>query len=503
MKKSHRIIGIFAAAMVAAASLTLSGCGDADTPDEQITTDAEGQIYLSSNSLFSYTLNADGKTATLISYNGDAASVILNRIDSRIAITAIADGAFAGNTNLTKVELDEGILAIGEQAFYGCTSLESIVFRGNSKLQRIEENAFEGCVELKSFAIPASLKTIGAEAFLDCRNALIDFSKATGLTSIGEYAFSFCGSASTSDFTVTLPENLSEIGTGAFYGATKISAFEVSEKNPNYSAKNGILYNKSGDVLVLYPAAIGVGEEFTVPNGVSSIAGGAFAGAGITKITLPEGFISIGGSAFYNAYALQTVVIPESIESIGSFAFLECGELTSISIPDGTKLGSYLFRSCAKLTDVRLPADLTAIPDGLFDSCAKLASITLPQNITEIGQFAFNYCTSLTEIDIPKTVKTIKGYAFRNCASLKNIDVSSASEIGDFTFQYCAKLESADISGISEIPAYMFEGASPTPSPKSEIMRSLAVNIFPLSSFPKPSNRSVTMPLQNAAHSPK
>ena len=110
MKKSHRIIGIFAAAMVAAASLTLSGCGDADTPDEQITTDAEGQIYLSSNSLFSYTLNADGKTATLISYNGDAASVILNRIDSRIAITAIADGAFAGNTNLTKVELDEGIL---------------------------------------------------------------------------------------------------------------------------------------------------------------------------------------------------------------------------------------------------------------------------------------------------------------------------------------------------------------------------------------------------------
>ena len=196
MKKSYRIIGALAAATIAAASLTLSGCNDAGEPNEEVSIDTEGQIYLSDNSLFSYTLNKNDGTATLVSYNGDAASVILNRIDGRYTISAIAEGAFAGNQNLTKIELGEDIRAIGEGAFYGCIKLETVVFRGKSKLQLIENNAFESCVKLKTFAIPASLKTIGAEAFLDCTSATIDFSEATGLTTIGEYAFSFCGTAS-------------------------------------------------------------------------------------------------------------------------------------------------------------------------------------------------------------------------------------------------------------------------------------------------------------------
>ena len=115
---------------------------------------------------------------------------------------------------------------------------------------------------------------------------------------------------------------------------------------------------------MLYPAAIGINEEFTVPANVKTIAGGAFAGAGITKIILPEGFASIGGSAFYGAYALQSIEIPDSIESIGSFAFLECTKLTEIAIPDGTTLGTYLFRSCTALE--------SAVASACTDRCEKL-----------------------------------------------------------------------------------------------------------------------------------
>ena len=138
MKKAYRIISVLAAAAITAASLALTGCGDTTPPDEEVTIETEGQVYLSDNSLYTYTLNKDN-TATLVAYNGDAASVVLNRIDGRYIITAIAEGAFAGNTNIKKIELDKDIRAIGEGAFYSCTKLETVEFRGTSTLQIIEQ----------------------------------------------------------------------------------------------------------------------------------------------------------------------------------------------------------------------------------------------------------------------------------------------------------------------------------------------------------------------------
>ena len=105
MKKAYRIISVLAAAAITAASLALTGCGDTAPTDEEVTIETEGQAYLSANALYTYTLNNDN-TATLIAYNGDAASVVLNRIDGRYTITAIAEGAFAGNTSIKKIELD-------------------------------------------------------------------------------------------------------------------------------------------------------------------------------------------------------------------------------------------------------------------------------------------------------------------------------------------------------------------------------------------------------------
>ncbi|MBQ9747470.1 MAG: leucine-rich repeat protein [Clostridia bacterium] len=457
MKKAYRFLGLLAAAAITAVTLTLSaGCGD--VPSDVPTIETDGQIYHSKNSLFSYTLNDDNK-ATLITYRGNETKVIVNVIDGK-QVVAIAEGAFIGNTSIKELEISDKVRAIGKAAFADCTALESVTFRGTPTLARIEESAFSGCTALKSFAIPASLSTIGDEAFMNCKNASIDFSGAKGLTEIGAYAFSFCGSASETQFSVDLPVNLTKIGTGAFYGSLKIDAFSVSEQNTAYSSKDGILYNKAGDTLVLFPAAAYMGEEFTVPSSVRTIAGGAFAGAGIKRLVLPEGLTEIGGSAFYSAYAMESIVLPSTLKSIDSFAFLECVALKEIDIPDGTALGTYLFRSCSSLTRASLPRDLTELPDGIFDSCAKLTSVSIPDGVTVIGQFAFNYCTALPEIKIPQAVRTVRSYAFRNCQSLTAIDLSGVSEIGDFALQYCNKLTRADISGVTEIPAYLFEGAA-------------------------------------------
>jgi hypothetical protein len=320
------LIGLLAASLVATALLT-TGCdtNNENTEEQETVTENEAgeRIFKSRDSLFSYTLN-DNNEATLVGYAGEAANVVVNRIDGNQKIVAIGENAFAGNTKLKSVEISANVTTIANGAFTSCTALEKITFRGTSSLTTIGSGAFAGCAALSEFKLPASLKTIGADAFLDCANASIDFSEATSLEVIGDYAFSFCGTKANAPFTVSLPKNLNEIGHGAFYGCTKAIALEVDAANDAFSAKDGILYSKDGKTLVLYPPAANEGGSYTVSPDVRVIAGSTFAGTGLKNVIVSDGLEEIGGSAFYFAYQLESITLPKSLKKLGSYAFLEC-----------------------------------------------------------------------------------------------------------------------------------------------------------------------------------
>ncbi len=455
------LIGLLAASLTVC-TLFSAGCNDNTDADEQeiVTENAVGErVFRSKDSLYSYTLN-DNNEATITGYAGESASVIVNRIDGNYKVVAIGENAFANNKKIKTVELSDAVKVIGDGAFTSCTALESITFRSKPALQKIGDGAFAGCTALTAFRLPSSLKTIGADAFLDCTKATIDFSEASALESIGDYAFSFCGTKSTENFTVVIPENLTDIGHGAFYGCTTVNAFDVDAANTVFSVKDGILYSKDGKTLVLYPPAANQGGAYTVPSDVRVIAGSAFAGTGLKSVTVSEGVEEIGGSAFYYAYNLENVSLPSTLKTLGSYAFLDCAALKEANIPENTEIGAFVFRNCTALTSVTLPSRMDTIPEGLFDSCSALTAVTLPEGITSIGQFAFNYCLKLSEITIPETVSTIGAYAFRNCQALTNIDISSVSALGDFAFQNCKALTAADISGLGEIPAFTFQGCT-------------------------------------------
>jgi hypothetical protein len=454
------LIGLLAASL-AVFTLFSAGC-QADAEEQETVTENEAgeRVFKSKDSLYSYTLN-DNKEATITGYAGESASVIVNRIDGNYKVVAIGENAFANNKKIKTVELSDSVKVIGNGAFTSCTALEKIEFRSNkSSLQKIGNGAFAGCTALTSFKLPASLKTIGADAFLDCAKATVDFSEAIALESIGDYAFSFCGTKAAEHFTVVIPEKLTDIGHGAFYGCTKVNAFDVADANTVFSVKDGILYSKDGKTLVLYPPAANEGASFTIPSDVRVIEGSAFAGTGLKSVIVSEGVEEIGGSAFYFAYNLESISLPSTLKTLGSYAFLDCAALKEANIPENTEVGAFVFRNCTALTSVTLPSRMDAIPEGLFDSCSALTAITLPEGITEIGQFAFNYCLKLSALDIPETVRTIGAYAFRNCQLLKNIDISFVTDLGDFAFQNCKAMTDADISGLSEIPAFAFQGCT-------------------------------------------
>ena len=76
-----------------------------------------------------------------------------------------------------------------------------------------------------------------------------------------------------------------------------------------------------------------------IPEGVESIADGAFEDSSIVKVTLPEGVISIGTAAFKNCTMLRTINIPESVMFIDDEAFYGCRRL-ELDIPSSVDIGS-------------------------------------------------------------------------------------------------------------------------------------------------------------------
>ena len=104
---------------------------------------------------FTYTVNADGETATVTGFNSATAEqltdgtyrVTIDMIDGYI-VTAIADGAFKGVSGVSEVYISNAVTTIGAEAFMNMGNLR-LVDIASGGLSVIGRSAFEnaGCVQ--------------------------------------------------------------------------------------------------------------------------------------------------------------------------------------------------------------------------------------------------------------------------------------------------------------------------------------------------------------------
>jgi hypothetical protein len=128
-------------------------------------------------------------------------------------MTAILQGAFAGNTAITSVNLSAAtsLAEIPAYAFAGCTALKTVILPDSCAA--VGEGAFSGCTALASLTAPG-LATVGDGAFEDCASlAALPPAAAT----LGDYAFAGTGLLAADLSGLTLSP-------GAFAGCTSLAS---------------------------------------------------------------------------------------------------------------------------------------------------------------------------------------------------------------------------------------------------------------------------------------
>ncbi len=238
-------------------------------------------------------------------------------------VTAIAAGAFLGNTAITRLVVPASIKTVGDFAFQGCTHLEEIELRGVTKLGTFDYQVFNGCTALKSITLPAAITTIGQNMFKNCKN----------LTS------------------VTFQGTVTYIDTQAFYGCEKLEG------------------------LTLNGALTYIGQKAFAESGIKTL-----------EVQMAEnGRIAQG--AFENCEALTTLSITGGIQYFASPILAGCTKLETLTLPfvgnynDSAKATDthfgYLFGKTAK--GYAIPTTLKtlnvkggSVELGAFENCGAL-----------------------------------------------------------------------------------------------------------------------------------
>ena len=103
-----------------------------------------------------------------ISFNGSELiipeKVINELVPKEYTVTGIGESAFLNSASIISVSIPATMKTIGNNAFQNCGNLTSLTFEGESQLKQISVQAFYNTV-LTTIDIPASVTSIGSSAF--------------------------------------------------------------------------------------------------------------------------------------------------------------------------------------------------------------------------------------------------------------------------------------------------------------------------------------------------
>ncbi len=420
----------------------------------------EGTTRITQADVHSGVINADTGERVSLSEGEVTIPRHILQGNTRYEVTGIDEYAFAGCSDLTKVEIPDSVTFIGAYAFAECTALESVKIP--SGVTRIEEGTFSGCGSLNEIDIPGSVQEIGANAFWYSGLTSIEIPGSVtrigsgafyyclkmtraniseGVQSIGEYAFGVTGLTE-----ATIPESVTNLEHCVFSECDKLKhvVFQC-----NVESLDGRIFHECTAL-----------ERVEITGDVKRIGNDAFYGLPkLSQVTLPDSLTEIGVSAFRACSSLKSLTIPESVTVIADAAFYESG-LESVTIPKNvTSLGDSVFYGCTELTEVRFACMIDSISRSMFEGCSSLEHVIVTESgkVTAIGSCAFQDLTSLSDVQLAEGLVSIGSSAFSGCSNLKNITLPESTRTIETSAFFGAGLESVTIpAGVTTLGSAVF-----------------------------------------------
>ncbi|MDD6071659.1 MAG: leucine-rich repeat domain-containing protein [Clostridiales bacterium] len=402
-----------------------------------------------------------------------------------------------------KIQFGTGLITIMQKAFIGTKQTGVIDLSKCTKLNDIQEKAFMGVDNLAKVKLPANTESmkIGNEAF-----AYPTKDYSTYLSAMG-------AGDSLEEGKIIIPEYVTEIGAGCFYGNTAITSIKIPAHVPYIGEytfdgckKLEDITFSSNDIAVTYIGDCAFRDTLTDAaflqymtklktigtqhisedavkeqndKGSSKITSLALGGQnsvvdddGQKKNNSNEKKLC-GSEVFTNCVNIKEIIIPSSVEEIGSraFYFSNSSKVTGstsniqkiIWNTDGNPSASRIiyteaFRGNQNLTEMILPADNQTL---------------------EIQAYAFLNNEKLTKLTadganvLPQSLQSIGWGAFYNCKSLNTIEIQNKADgtspaLGKKAFEECRSLSSVQLpSSLEEIPLRCFANCNLSEMPSN------------------------------------
>lgn len=440
-------------------------------------------------------------------------------------------------SNVKTVILSEGIKKIKSNSFYSVNidklyipaSINNIETMGNGTIKEIEVSqgsthckvgacGVNGCGDLYTLAGELEYHIKGNQAHTDAEGV---YHTPSNVKILSPCTFPSDGYIKKIHMHKDVKTVIS--GSGYTINGRNITDFIVDEDNTTFKAVDGVLYNATGTVLVIYPGGK-TAEEYKLIDEAETVQSNAFNNTLVKTVDLNN----VITAAFFSTTGLKTVklgsqtssitanyaqsisefvvpddnpyfscvdgilfnkdkteivkcpeskiigeyTIPETVTKLCDGAFSHVNQQMSsetfsiICNANLKELGNSVFsESHIKSIDFSACMELSTLGINTFTNCPYLESMSIPAGIISLGDGFFKNCSNLTTVNIPAgSLTTIGSNAFQGLKNLREVNIDPAcplKTISTKAFYGSTALESLALpKTVTSIGAGAFSGCT-------------------------------------------